>query len=112
MELKLRKLQDVYIIDVIGELDLYNTTKLKDLFNKMVEKNVTSMIVNLDGVHYLDSSGVGTLINMYSVVQQKNIRFCLANLHSTAKKVIEQTRLAGYFPVEETIDDAMMRISG
>lgn len=111
MELKLRKLQEVYVIDVIGELDLYNTAQLKELFSKMVEKNVSSIIINLDGVHYLDSSGVGTLINIYSVVQQKKIKFCLANVHSTAKKVMELTRLTGYFPIEETIDDAVAFIN-
>jgi anti-sigma B factor antagonist len=107
MELKLRKMQDVYVIDVIGELDLYNTFKLKDLFGKMVDKNVTNLIINMDGVHYLDSSGIGTLINIYSIVRQKGIRFCLANVHSTAKKVMNLTRLTGYFPTEETLDDAL-----
>ncbi len=111
MELRLRKVQDIYIIDVIGELDLYNTSKLKDLFSKMVDKSVASIIINLDGVHYLDSSGIGTLINMYAVVQQKNIKFCLANVHSTAKKVMDLTRLTGFFPIEETIDDAVAFIN-
>jgi anti-sigma B factor antagonist len=112
MELKLRKLQDIYVIDVIGELDMYNTSKLMDLFMKMVDKNVSRIIVNLDGVHYLDSSGVGTLISIYSTVQQKDIKFCLANVHSTARKVMELTRLTGYFPMEETIEAAIGRVNG
>ena len=40
MELKIRKNGDVYIIDVTGEMDLYNSYKLKELVMKMLEKNV------------------------------------------------------------------------
>jgi len=40
MELKIRKNGEVYIIDVNGEMDLYNSYKLKELVMKMLEKNV------------------------------------------------------------------------
>ena len=47
MELKIRKNGEVYIIDVNGEMDLYNSYKLKELVMKMLEKNVKSFIINL-----------------------------------------------------------------
>ena len=40
MELKIRKNGEIYIIDVNGEMDLYNSYKLKELVMKMIEKNV------------------------------------------------------------------------
>ena len=39
MELKIRKSADNYIIDVNGEMDLYNSYKLKELVVKMIEKS-------------------------------------------------------------------------
>ena len=40
MELKIKKnKQNVYIIELIGELDLYNSHKVKELFSKMVKRN-------------------------------------------------------------------------
>ena len=53
MELKIRKNGDVYIIDVNGEMDLYNSYKLKELVMKMIEKNVKVFIINLEQVDYL-----------------------------------------------------------
>ena len=40
MELKIRKNGEIYIIDVNGEMDLYNSYKLKELVMKMLEKSV------------------------------------------------------------------------
>ena len=58
MELKIRKNGDVYIIDVTGEMDLYNSYKLKELVMKMLEKNVKNFVINLEQVDYIDSSGL------------------------------------------------------
>ena len=55
MELKIRKNGEVYIIDVNGEMDLYNSYKLKELVLKMLEKNVKSFIINLEQVDYITS---------------------------------------------------------
>ena len=41
MELKIRKNSEDYIVDTIGEMDLYNSYKLKELVNKMIEKGVS-----------------------------------------------------------------------
>ena len=48
MELKMRKNKDVYIVDVSGEMDLYNSYKLKDLIAKMIERQVKCIVLNLD----------------------------------------------------------------
>ena len=53
MELKIRKNGDVYIIDVTGEMDLYNSYKLKELVMKMLEKNVKNFVINLEQVDYI-----------------------------------------------------------
>lgn len=107
MELKIRKQGDIYIIDVSGDMDLYNTNQLKELFMKMLAKNIESFIINLENVSYIDSSGVGTLINIFSTVKQKNLKFYLANVHGTTKKVLELTKLMGFFPIAPSVEEAL-----
>jgi len=48
LELKIMKSNDIYIIDVNGEMDLYNSYKLKDLVIKMLDKKVNKFIINLN----------------------------------------------------------------
>ena len=75
MELKIRKNGEIYIIDVNGEMDLYNSYKLKELVMKMLEKSVKSFIINLEQVDYIDSSGIGALIYICSTIKKMNLKF-------------------------------------
>jgi anti-sigma B factor antagonist len=110
MELKIRKHSETYIIDVDGEMDLYNSYKLKELAMKMLEKKIERFIVNMDKVTYIDSSGIGALIYICSTMKKMNLKFIIANIHGSVKKVIELTKLTGYFPIANSIEEAIKQI--
>jgi anti-sigma B factor antagonist len=110
MELKIRKNGDNYIIDVNGEMDLYNSYKLKELVMKMLEKKVVRFIINLENVDYIDSSGIGALIYICSTIRKMGLKLFITNIHGSVKKVIELTKLMGYFPISSGIEDAIHRM--
>ena len=110
MELKIRKNGDIYIVDVNGEMDLYNSYKLKELIMKMLEKNVKKFIINLDQVEYIDSSGIGALIYICSTIKKMNLKMSMTNIHGSAKKVIELTKLMGYFPIANSLEEAILMV--
>ena len=110
MELKIRKNGINYIIDVNGEMDLYNSYKLKELVMKMLEKKVRRFIINLENVDYIDSSGIGALIYICSTIKKMNLRLIITNIHGSVKKVIELTKLMGYFPITNSIEEALLQM--
>ena len=110
MELKIRKSGSIYIIDVNGEMDLYNSYKLKELILKMMEKKIQHYIVNLEKVDYIDSSGIGALIYICSSIKKNNMKLKISNIHGSVKKVIELTKLMGYFPISNSIEEAISQI--
>jgi anti-sigma B factor antagonist len=110
MELKIRKNRDIYIIDIQGELDLYNSYKLKELLMKMLEKKIERFIINMEDVEYIDSSGIGALIYISSTLKKMNLRLAITNIHGSVKKVIELTKLMGYFPIVATLEEAIKKI--
>ena len=110
MELKIRKSGETYIIDVNGEMDLYNSYKLKELVMKMLEKKVERFIINLENVDYIDSSGIGALIYICSTIKKMNLKLVITNIHGSVKKVIELTKLMGYFPITQSIEEALERM--
>lgn len=112
MELKIRRSNEIYIIDINGEMDLYNSYKLKDLVMKMVNKKIQKFVINLQGVEYIDSSGVGVLIYIYSIVKKLNIKFLISNVHGSVKKVIELTKLMNYFPIVSKVSNAIKQLEG
>ncbi|MDR2110969.1 MAG: STAS domain-containing protein [Spirochaetaceae bacterium] len=110
MELKIRKSKEIYIIDVYGELDLYNSFKLKELLMKMIEKKIECIIINMEEVEYIDSSGIGALIYISSTTKKMNLRLALTNIHGSVKKVIELTKLMNYFPIAANLTEAVKKM--
>ncbi len=111
MELKMRKNGEIYIIDVDGEMDLYNSYKLKELVMKMLEKDVRVFIINLERVDYIDSSGIGALIFICSTIKKMNLKLSISNVHGSVQRVIELTKLTGYFPISSSVDEAILSLS-
>jgi anti-sigma B factor antagonist len=107
MDLKIRKNNQNYIIDVNGEMDMYNSYKLKELVVKMLEKKVENFIINLENVEYIDSSGIGALIYICSTIKKMNLQLVITNIHGSVKKVIELTKLMGYFPIAANVEEAI-----
>jgi anti-sigma B factor antagonist len=110
MDLKIRKNNTIYIIDIAGEMDLYNSYKIKELFLKMVEKKIESFIINLQNVEYIDSSGIGALIYITSTVKKMNLKLALTNIRGSVKKVMELTKLTSFFPITGTVDEAVKKV--
>lgn len=107
MELKIRKNDEIYIIDVLGEMDLYNSYKLKELMMKMLEKKIERFIINLEDVEYIDSSGIGALIYITSTIKKMNLKLGITNVRGSVKKVIELTKLTGFFPILPSLEEAV-----
>jgi anti-sigma B factor antagonist len=112
MEIKLRRYNTIYIIDITGDMDLYNAHRLKEVVAKLIGKGVSELIINLERVEYLDSSGVGALIHIYTQVKQKDLKLKIAHVHGSVEKVIRLTKLTDYFPIVATVKDALYQLSG
>jgi anti-sigma B factor antagonist len=110
VEIKLRRSSTIYVIDIIGEMDLYNAFKLKDVLRKMIQKNIRHYVINLDQVDYLDSSGVGALIYAHSELKKRNMPLRIVNIKGSVKKVIELTKLIGYFQIAQDVAEGIRQI--
>ena len=62
LKVRLRKLNDVSIIESSGEVDLYSSTQLREAMVQELNSKVSSVLINMTGVSYIDSSGIATLL--------------------------------------------------
>ena len=111
MEIKLRRYNSVYILDVVGDMDLYNAHELKNLVNRLIDKGVALFVVNMEKVDYIDSSGVGALIHIYTTIKNKELHLRIANVHGSVEKVIRLTKLLEYFPIVENVKAAIRELN-
>ena len=111
MEIRTRENTSIFVIDVIGDMDLYSSFRLKELIDKLTGENIRKFIINLDEVAYIDSSGVGSLIYINSLCKKKDIHFKIVNVKGTVRRVIELTKLLGYLPISNSEDEAIQLLS-
>jgi anti-sigma B factor antagonist len=101
MDIRLRRTGSIYIVDISGEMDLYNAHRLKEVVNKMLEKGIRDYIINVDKVTYIDSTGIGALMHVHSNIKKRGHRMLLANVKGTVRQVIQLTKLMDYFNIVE-----------
>ena len=101
------------VIYVSGDIDLYTSPKLReavlDLYQKRGQKTV---IVDLKDVHYIDSSGIASLVEGLQESKKVEARFVLAGLNEAPRHVLELTRLLNVFEIAESSDSATEETQG
>ncbi|NOY08769.1 MAG: STAS domain-containing protein [Spirochaetes bacterium] len=110
MEIKLRRYSSIYIVDITGDMDMYNAGNVKNVINTMIAKNIQYYIINLENVEYMDSSGIGALIYIHSELKKKDMMLRIVNVTGSVKKVIELTKLMGYFKIAQSVKDGIEQL--
>ena len=108
MQIATRQAGESTIVDVVGDIDLYNSPEVrKVLLGLLKEKRVPRVVVNLKSVKYIDSSGVASLVEGLKVSRDLRSRFILFGLSPAAREVLELTRLIKVFEVYENEEEAL-----
>lgn len=85
-----------------GDVQLRNT--LSDLF----KRNSRKIILDLSKVTYIDSSGLGELINIYKQVRNSHVDLCLVGLNAKLYRILDLAQLVALFPIYDSVEDAAM----
>jgi len=107
MEINRRESGDIVIFDINGEIDLYNAPEIKEKIKEEMNKGKVNIIINLDKVSYIDSSGIGVLISSLSNLKKVGGALKLINVYASVRKVFELTKLTSFFDIYDSESDAI-----
>lgn len=107
MEIIERELNSIPIIEVIGEVDLYNSKDLKDLIDKLIQQGKYKIVINLKGVPFMDSSGIGTIVTSMYKLQKYEGNLKVASIHGSVAKVFKMTNINSSIEVYGNEEDAV-----
>ncbi len=111
MKVETRSADNISILDCSGDVDLYSSTRLRAALLAAIQSGGPSVLVNMTGVSYIDSSGIATLVEGLQLSRQTKTRFGLFGLRSNARSVLELARLHKVFNIFETEQEALERIA-
>jgi anti-sigma B factor antagonist len=108
MNISTRQVDNAFIVDVTGDITLYNTPEVrKTLLDLLKEKRVKRVIVNLEKVKYIDSAGVASLVEGLKLSRDLKSGFALFGLSKSTREVLELTRLLKVFEIHDTEAEAL-----
>mgnify|MGYP000916753567 CR=1 FL=1 len=95
------------VVDVGGEIDVATAPRLREQLITLVNDQRYRIVVNLEAVDFIDSTGLGVLISGLKRVRTHDGEFALVCTEPRILKVFEITGLLAVFDVHPTVDDAV-----
>jgi anti-sigma B factor antagonist len=99
MQLEQRIVANVAIIKVIGDITLSKggDVLLKDKVQSLLHQGYTNLLIDLSGVSYVDSAGLGELVQTYVTAKNRGGRLRLLNPTKRLKDLLVVTKLLTVF---------------
>lgn len=89
-----------WYISLCGELDVSTSDKLKEYLHKLADQEMLDMKINLEGLEYIDSTGLGVMIGVLKKLKVGNKEIYIINPRSNVRKIFNITGLDKIFKVE------------
>jgi len=100
LEITQREMNGIYLLALKGRLVLgHESSGLHAVIDNLLASGATRIVINLEHVNYVDSAGLGALIEMHRKTKAKGGSLKLCNLGPNLKKALEIARL---LPIFET----------
>ena len=95
------------VVEVSGEIDVYTAPKLREALLNLVESGNHRLIVDMEGVEFLDSTGLGVLVGGLKRVRAHDGSLDLVCTQERILKIFRITGLTKVFGIHDTVDEAI-----
>lgn len=90
----IREEKQTPIIKINGEIDVYNAPRLSEYLKETLESGqVSILVINMENVQYIDSTGLGTVAQIAHTLSQKNGKIHVVCTRPSIKKIFEVSGL-------------------
>jgi anti-sigma B factor antagonist len=112
MQIEERSVGDVTVLDLKGKMTLGEGDELlKDKINSLVQQDRRKVVLNLEGVPYIDSAGLGEIVRTYTTISRQGGSLKLLNLTKRITDLLSITKLLTVFETYDSEADAVRSFS-
>jgi anti-sigma B factor antagonist len=97
----------VTLLSVEGEVDLNSSPQLRAAMAPHLNKKKSALIVDLEKVAYMDSSGIATLVEAMKIGQKNKVKFKIASPSAAVTEVFKMAHLEKVFEVCASREEAL-----
>lgn len=100
VDVELKMVRNTLVVRVNGELDMVVAEKVKkEVEDKLEEGEVKNIIINLEKVTFIDSSGLGVIIAIYKKASGFNGRMYIVGARPNVKRILILSGVSKLIPV-------------
>jgi anti-sigma B factor antagonist len=108
MQTAVREIDGVSVVDVKGRITVgEGNIMLRDVVTSLLENGHKQILLNLSGVAYIDSAGLGELVRTHSTLQRQGGQLKMINLSQKVYDLLKATTLHKVFDVHQDEDSAI-----
>ena len=113
MHISERTVGDVVIVDLSGKVTLGDggDVVLKDKMQSLVQQGRKKVLLNLGDVSYVDSAGLGQIVQSYATVMKNGGSLKLLNVTKRIRDLLSITKLLTVFECHDSEDEAVTSFS-
>lgn len=95
--------KDVLLIRLQGELDHHTAENLRNKVSEKIEKNnIHHIVLNLQELAFMDSSGLGVILGRYKQIQSQGGEMVVCSISPAVKRLFD---MSGLFKIIRLVDD-------
>jgi anti-sigma B factor antagonist len=106
LAIDVRRVDSHAVVDVKGEIDVYTAPKLRENLIELVSEGSYNVVVNLEDVDFLDSTGLGVLVGALKRVKAHDGTLSLVCTQDKILKIFKITGLTKVFDIHDSVDEA------
>lgn len=96
---------DFHVIGLTGDIDVETARTLRSHIVDLIDDSSARIIVDLTGVDFMDSSGLGALVSGWQLTRDEG-QFRIAGASSIVRRVLSITGMDEVFMLYPTVEDA------
>lgn len=107
MEIEVTQSKGVTIVAPTGDLDMGAADQVRRVLTELIDKGQPKLVMDLGGVGYIDSSGLGTLVAAMKQARAAGGNLKLCGLQDDVRSIFEMTRLVKVMAIHGTRQEAL-----
>src|SRR5262247_2840917 len=112
LSLNTRSVNGTIIVEVSGRLEAGESClQLRELAKRLTSDGGRNFVLDLSGISYMDSSGLGLLLSIYATIRNQGGELKLLNCSDRVKELLRTTMLTEVFQIFEDENRAIKGIS-
>lgn len=112
MNITIENLQEQQaIIHLNGRMDAVTSAAAQNRITEAIEQGVTALVVNLENVTFMDSSGLRVLVTGMKALRRKDGDLAICHANSQIRTALRLTLLDKVFPNHDTAEEALNSIT-